>query len=118
MSSCCTTSPSCRCLAERCWPETHWSAGIGRGTALLLAALGARVVAQGRDAARLGKDRVRIIAEAFRPAQNGVFRAATAAELSPQLLAYRGYRTYLFDGPHYVSDQLVQDLLGMQQAQK
>jgi hypothetical protein len=69
-------------------------------------------------AARLGKDRVRIIAEAFRPAQGGAFRAATAAELSPQLLAYRGYRTYLFDGPHYVSTQLVQDLLGMQQAQK
>ena len=69
-------------------------------------------------AARLGKDRVRIIAEAFRPAQGGAFRAATAAELSPQLLAYRGYRTYLFDGPHYVSDQLVQDLLGMQQVQK
>ena len=69
-------------------------------------------------AARLGKDRVRIIAEAFRPAQGGAFRAATAAELSPQLLAYRGYRTYLFDGPHYVSAQLVQELLGMQQVQK
>lgn len=69
-------------------------------------------------AARLGKDRVRIIAEAFRPAQGGAFRAATAAELLPQLRAYRGYRIYLFDGPHYVSAQLVQDLLGMQQVQK
>lgn len=61
--------------------------------------------------ARLGKARVRIIAEAFRPAQGGGFRSATAAELVPQLLAYRGYRTSLFDGPHYVSNRLVQDLL-------
>lgn len=66
--------------------------------------------------ARLGKDRVRIIAEAFRPAPGGGFRAATADELLPQLLAYRGYRTYLFDGPHYVSAQLVQDLLRAQAA--
>ncbi|WP_144143550.1 hypothetical protein [Paraburkholderia sp. BCC1884] len=66
---------------------------------------------------RLGKDRVRIIAEAFRPAPGGVFRPATAAELEPQLRAYRGYRTYLFDGPHYVSAQLVQELLSLQQQQ-
>jgi hypothetical protein len=66
-------------------------------------------------AARLGKDRVRIIAEAFRPAQGGGFRAASAAELMPQLQAYHGYRTYLFDGPHYVSPELVQALLNAQQ---
>jgi hypothetical protein len=66
-------------------------------------------------AARLGKDRVRIIAEAFRPAQGGGFRAASAAELMPQLEAYHGYRTYLFDGPHYVSPELVQALLNAQQ---
>ncbi|MFM0290914.1 alpha-amylase family protein [Paraburkholderia megapolitana] len=65
-------------------------------------------------AARLGKDRVRIIAEAFRPAQGGGFRSATAAELSSQLTAYRGYPAYLFDGPHYVSTQLVQELLRAQ----
>jgi hypothetical protein len=68
--------------------------------------------------ARLGKQRVRIIAEAFRPAGNGAFRSATAAELAPQLFAYRGYRTYLFDGPHYVSPQLVQGLLDIQATQK
>jgi hypothetical protein len=62
-------------------------------------------------AARRGKARVRIIAEAFRPAQGGAFRPATAAELAPQLLAYRDHRVYLFDGPHYVSAQLVRDLL-------
>ena len=69
-------------------------------------------------AARLGKQRVRIIAEAFRPGVDGAFRSATAAELAPQLLAYRGYRTYLFDGPHYVSAQLVRDLLSVQQGPK
>lgn len=62
-------------------------------------------------AAQRGKQRVRIIAEAFRPAQGGGFRSASAAELVPQLLAYRGFRTYLFDGPHYVSTRLVQELL-------
>jgi hypothetical protein len=59
---------------------------------------------------RLGKERVRVIAEAFRPIHGGGFRAASAAELAPQLLAYRDYRVYLFDGPHYVSAQLVAEL--------
>ncbi|WP_025598373.1 hypothetical protein [Burkholderia sp. WSM2230] len=64
-------------------------------------------------AARLGARRVRIIAEAFRPAVGGTFRSASAAELAPQLLAYRGHRVYLFDGPHYVSARLVQELLAI-----
>ena len=59
----------------------------------------------------LGKRRVRIIAEAFRPQAGGGFRAATSAELLPQLVAYKGYRVYLFDGPHYVSAELVDALL-------
>jgi hypothetical protein len=62
-------------------------------------------------AAKLGRARVRIIAEAFRPQPGGGLRAATVDELKPQLDAYRGYRTYLFDGPHYVSPALVQGLL-------
>ncbi|MDR5817219.1 hypothetical protein QCE62_26815 [Caballeronia sp. LZ033] len=62
-------------------------------------------------AAKLGRGRVRIIAEAFRPQVGGGFRAATVAELKPQIDAYRGYRIYLFDGPHYVSNTLVQQLL-------
>jgi len=62
-------------------------------------------------AARLGKKRVRIIAEAWRMGQGGAVRAAAAEELAPQLAAYQGYRTYLFDGPHYVSPELVQALL-------
>lgn len=59
---------------------------------------------------RLGKRRVRVIAEAFRPAEHGGFRSASADELSKQLLAYRGYSIYLFDGPHYVSDDLTRAL--------
>ena len=59
---------------------------------------------------RLGKNRVRIIAEAFRPNYGGGFRSATAAELKPQLAAYDGYPLYLFDGPHYVTPELVKQL--------
>lgn len=65
-------------------------------------------------AARLGERRVRIIAEAFRPGTGGEFRPASAAELAPQLFAYRGHRVYLFDGPHYVSAQLVEELLAVE----
>jgi len=57
-----------------------------------------------------GKDRVRIIVEAFRPNYGGGFRSATAAELKPQLAAYDGYPLYLFDGPHYVTPALVKAL--------
>lgn len=59
---------------------------------------------------RLGPARVRIIAEAFRPQPGGGFRSATVEELSAQLQHYRGYRVWLFDGPHYVSDALVEAL--------
>ncbi|VWC86980.1 hypothetical protein BCO18175_03125 [Burkholderia contaminans] len=59
---------------------------------------------------KLGKQRVRVIAEAFRPAERGGFRAASAEELSKQLVAYHGYPVYLFDGPHYVSDDLTRAL--------
>nr|WP_321795546.1 hypothetical protein [Caballeronia sp. J97] len=62
-------------------------------------------------AAKLGRRRVRIIAEAFRPRVGGGFRPATVDELKPQIDAYRGYKTYLFDGPHYVPADTVQGLL-------
>lgn len=61
-------------------------------------------------AARLGAARVRLIAEAFR-AEGERFRPATAAELRQQLAAYRGLPVYLFDGPHYVSERLVEEVL-------
>lgn len=60
---------------------------------------------------KLGKARVKIIVEAFRPQVGGGFRSATAAELKPQLAAYPGYPLYLFDGPHYVTPELIQGLL-------
>ena len=58
----------------------------------------------------LGRSQVRIIAEAFRPKAGGGFRSATADELRVQLQAYQGLPVYLFDGPHYVSDELVDKL--------
>jgi len=58
---------------------------------------------------RLGKARVAVIAEAFR-AHQGRFRPATAAELKAQLVAYHGLPIYLFDGPHYVPERVVQEL--------
>jgi hypothetical protein len=64
----------------------------------------------------LGKDRVRIIAEAFRPQVGGGFRSATIDELRPQLANYAGYHVYLFDGPHYLSDALVGQISAAQAA--
>lgn len=61
---------------------------------------------------RLGRHRVGMIAEAFRPAGNGRFRGATVDELRAQLDHYRHVRLYLFDGPHYVPDEVVAALLG------
>ncbi|NBB13235.1 hypothetical protein [Pseudomonas sp. SLFW] len=59
---------------------------------------------------KLGKQRVKIIVEAFRPQVGGGFRPATVDELRPQLAAYRGYPLYLFDGPHYVPPDVVKGL--------
>lgn len=59
---------------------------------------------------RLGKERVRVIAEAFRPRPGGGFRPATVEELRPQLATYSGFPIYLFEGPRYVSPSLVQQL--------
>lgn len=59
----------------------------------------------------LGKDRVRLIAEAFRPKQGGGFRPATIEELRPQLATYAGLPIYLFEGPRYVPPALVEQLV-------
>jgi hypothetical protein len=64
---------------------------------------------------RLGKERVRVIAEAFRPKPGGGFRAATVEELRPQLATYAGFPIYLFEGPRYVPAQLVQQLAAGQE---
>ena len=59
----------------------------------------------------LGKGRVRMIAEAFRPKQGGGFRPATIQELGPQLAKYAGLPIYLFEGPLYVTPSLVEQLV-------
>ncbi len=59
----------------------------------------------------LGKGRVRVIAEAFRPRQGGGFRPATIEELRPQLATYAGLPIYLFEGPLYVGPGLVDELV-------
>jgi hypothetical protein len=64
---------------------------------------------------RLGKDRVRLIAEAFRPQVGGGFRPATLEELRPQLATYEGFPIYLFEGPRYVPPSLVQGLAAAQE---
>jgi hypothetical protein len=66
--------------------------------------------------ARLGRERVRIIAEAFRPQSGGGLRSATIQELAPQLASYAGYRIYLFEGPHYIADALVDQITARQAA--
>ena len=67
---------------------------------------------------RLGKHRVRVIAEAFRPKVGGGFRSATIQELGPQLAEYGAYRVYLFDGPHYLPDKLVDQVVASQKTPK
>ena len=60
---------------------------------------------------RLGHQRVQAIAEAFRPTPGGGFRSATAEEFLPQIDAYQGWPIFAFDGPHYLSDTLIEDLV-------
>lgn len=59
---------------------------------------------------RFGQARIRLIAEAFRPKSGGGFRSATAKELTEQLQTYQGLPVYLFDGPHYLSADLVNEM--------
>ncbi|MEO6292635.1 MAG: hypothetical protein ABIO88_08440 [Burkholderiaceae bacterium] len=60
---------------------------------------------------QFGQKRVGIIAEAFRPQIENGFRSATSPEIREQLKAYRGLTVYLFDGPHYVTQTLVNEVL-------
>lgn len=64
---------------------------------------------------RLGRERVRLIAEAFRPQPGGGFRPATLDELRPQLATYAGFPIYLFEGPRYVPPALVEALAAGQE---
>lgn len=69
----------------------------------------ARLYAQGLEAA-FGRERVIVIAEAFRPDGSGRFRAATSQELRAQLRHYERHRVFLFDGPHYVDPGVVAEM--------
>lgn len=60
----------------------------------------------------LGEARVRLIAEAFRSVDRGL-RSATANELMRQLAWYRGASVHVFDGPHYVTPALVEEMLAI-----
>ncbi len=59
----------------------------------------------------LGHSRVRVIAEAFRPDVAGGFRSANVAELTEQLAHYKGLSIYLFEGPTYITPELISELM-------
>jgi hypothetical protein len=71
------------------------------------------IAAQYHDAitARIGHQRSRLIAEAFRPQGRNRFGSAPVAELVAQLRAYRGRPVYLFEGPQYVPDAVVAQVI-------
>ncbi|MFG1416490.1 hypothetical protein V5F38_02290 [Xanthobacter sp. V0B-10] len=60
--------------------------------------------------AKLGRERFRMILEAFRPAGGDKLRAATAAEIRPQIEAYRGLDTFVFEAPTYLGRSLINEL--------
>lgn len=62
-------------------------------------------------AQELGPHRLRVIVEAFRPDGKNGFRSATIQELIPQIEEMKGHSIYLYDGPHYLSDDLVRSLM-------
>ncbi len=59
----------------------------------------------------LGPHRVRVIAEIFRPNTGGGFRSATVDELIDQLAAYKDLPIYLFEGPTYLTPELLSALV-------
>lgn len=60
--------------------------------------------------AKLGAGRFSMILEAFRPAGGDKLRPATLAEIRPQIDAYRGFDTFVFEAPHYLDRKLVNAL--------
>jgi hypothetical protein len=59
----------------------------------------------------LGPHRVRVIAEVFRPNTGGGFRSATVTEVVEQLAVYKGLPIYLFEGPTYLTPDLLSALV-------
>lgn len=56
---------------------------------------------------RLGPQRFKLLAEVFRPQVGGGFRPATVDEIHTQLSEYEGFSVLAFDGPHYLSDEII-----------
>jgi hypothetical protein len=61
----------------------------------------------------LGRHRVRVIVEGFRRKDGGGFQAGSARDLLAQIRTYKGHSLFLFDGPHYISDALVDEILAL-----
>lgn len=65
---------------------------------------------------QIGWQRLRLIAEAFRPSDvkaadgSSRMRSATAQELREQLAVYANWPVFVFDGPHYLPPALVKEL--------
>ena len=78
--------------------------GVGARTPTEARALADKLLAS------LSKQRFAIVLEAFRQQPDGSFRAAQAQEIIEQLKAYKGLRIYVFDGPHYLSDDTVRQI--------
>lgn len=68
--------------------------------------------------AHLGQHRVRVIAEIFRPKTEGGFRSATVTEVVEQLAVYKGLPIYLFEGPTYLTPELLSALVSPPTARK
>ncbi|MFG1296395.1 alpha-amylase family protein [Xanthobacter variabilis] len=60
--------------------------------------------------AKLGVERFRMILEAFRPAGGDKMRPATLEEIRPQIEAYRGLDTFVFEAPTYLDRKLINAL--------
>lgn len=59
---------------------------------------------------KLGPSRLGVILEAFRSARGAGFRPATPAELKSEIAAMQGFRCFVFDGPHFLSQDTVKAL--------
>ena len=75
----------------------------------------ARTPATARDYAdaladRLGRDRLCIIVEAFRPLVGGGVRPAKAGDRQPEFAACVDYPIYLFNGPHFAGNRLIDEI--------
>lgn len=105
-----TGAPELVAYLERWLPPdvgVFWQDGVGvHARSAQVAVAHATALAE-----HLGTQRLKIIAEAFRPTPSGGFRPATVEELRAQLAHYTGFEVFLFEGPTYVPTATVSGLL-------